>query len=135
MNIYESLKCKTCGANLKFDIVKQKMKCEHCGNLYPVDSIDYQKENSLQDEDATEDLFEGLSIWQDETYRQIQGTYPVISLSFANVKEKDYESTEYRICQLMEDRKETIRGRTGTILSWLCVGIDCRFTGQIPHHL
>lgn len=54
MNIYESLKCKTCGANLRFDIVKQKMKCEHCGNLYPVDSIDYQKGNSLQDEDATE---------------------------------------------------------------------------------
>lgn len=39
------------------------------------------------------DLFEGLSIWQDEKYRQIQGTYPVISLSFANVKEKDYLST------------------------------------------
>ena len=29
------------------------------------------------------DLFEGLSIWQNENYRQIQGTYPVISLSFA----------------------------------------------------
>ena len=26
------------------------------------------------------DLFEGLSIWQHEDYRQIQGTYPVISL-------------------------------------------------------
>ena len=49
------------------------------------------------------DLFEGLSIWQEEKYRQIQGTYPVISLSFANVKERDYESTKYRICQLMED--------------------------------
>ena len=49
------------------------------------------------------DLFEGLSIWQDEKYRQLQGTYPVISLSFANVKERDYESTKYRICQLMED--------------------------------
>ena len=32
------------------------------------------------------DLFEGLSIWQEEKYRQLQGTYPVISLSFANVK-------------------------------------------------
>ena len=31
------------------------------------------------------DLFEGLSIWQDEKYRALQGTYPVISLSFANV--------------------------------------------------
>ncbi len=31
-------------------------------------------------------LFEGLSIWQEEKYRVLQGTYPVISLSFANVK-------------------------------------------------
>ncbi|MCI5620915.1 MAG: ATP-binding protein [Lachnospiraceae bacterium] len=46
------------------------------------------------------DLFEGLSIWQDEKYRQIQGTYPVISLSFANIKEKDYKMTRKKICQL-----------------------------------
>ena len=26
------------------------------------------------------DLFEGLSIWQEEKYRELQGTYPVISL-------------------------------------------------------
>ena len=32
------------------------------------------------------DLFEGLFIWEEETYRQLQGTYPVISLSFANIK-------------------------------------------------
>ncbi|MDE7200554.1 MAG: ATP-binding protein [Lachnospiraceae bacterium] len=32
------------------------------------------------------DLFEGLSVWKDEKYRQIQGTYPVIFLSFASVK-------------------------------------------------
>ncbi len=32
------------------------------------------------------DLFEGLSIWQEEKYRQLQGTYPVISISFADVK-------------------------------------------------
>ena len=32
------------------------------------------------------DLFEGLSIWQEEKYRNLQGTYPVIFLSFADVK-------------------------------------------------
>ena len=32
------------------------------------------------------DLFEGLAIWREEEYRALQGTYPVISLSFANVK-------------------------------------------------
>ena len=34
------------------------------------------------------ELFEGLSIWETEKYRKLQGTYPVISLSFANVKER-----------------------------------------------
>lgn len=46
-------------------------------------------------------LFEGLSIWQEEKYRQLQGTYPVISLSFANIKEKDYDKTSYRIRQIL----------------------------------
>ena len=47
------------------------------------------------------DLFEGLSIWKEETYRALQGTYPVISLSFANIKERNYESTRKKICQLL----------------------------------
>ena len=37
------------------------------------------------------DLFEGLSIWEYEKYRNLQGTYPVISISFANVKQNSYE--------------------------------------------
>ena len=49
------------------------------------------------------DLFEGLSIWRNEEYRALQGTYPVISLSFANVKEKSYEITRKKICQLLTD--------------------------------
>ncbi len=47
------------------------------------------------------DLFEGLSIWQYEKYRTLQGTYPVISLSFANVKETTYEMTRKKIWQLI----------------------------------
>ena len=47
------------------------------------------------------DLFEGLSIWKEEEYRKIQGTYPVISLSFANIKERDYPTTRKKICQLL----------------------------------
>lgn len=49
------------------------------------------------------DLFEGLSVWQEEKYRDLQGTYPVISLSFANVKEKDYQTTRSKICKLLVD--------------------------------
>lgn len=39
------------------------------------------------------DLFEGLEIWKDEKYRALQGTYPVIFLSFANIKYIDYGNT------------------------------------------
>ena len=48
------------------------------------------------------DLFENLNIWKDGKYRSLQGTYPVISLSFANVKEKNYELAVYRICQIIQ---------------------------------
>lgn len=47
------------------------------------------------------DLFEGLSIWQEEKYRKLQGTYPVISLSFANIKEDTYEGIRRRVYQIL----------------------------------
>ena len=46
-------------------------------------------------------LFEGLNIWKEEKYRLLQGTYPVISLSFANIKEGNYEITRKKICQML----------------------------------
>ena len=49
------------------------------------------------------DLFEGLSIWEEEKYRRLQGTYPVLFLSFASVKETDYVSARRKICQLIAD--------------------------------
>ena len=45
--------------------------------------------------------FQGLSIWNEEKYQKLQGTYPVISISFANVKEKSYEATRETICQIL----------------------------------
>ena len=47
------------------------------------------------------DLFEGLSVWEKEEYRKLQGTYPVISLSFAGIKENTYSKTYERICQVL----------------------------------
>lgn len=35
-------------------------------------------------------LFEGLPIWNDEKYRILQGSYPVIFLSFASIKGSNY---------------------------------------------
>lgn len=49
------------------------------------------------------DLFEGLSIWQEEKYRLLQGTYPVIALSFAKVKETSYQDVRKRICRIISD--------------------------------
>ena len=50
-----------------------------------------------------EELFEGLSVWEDEKFRKLQGTYPVISLSFANVKEKGYKAAVQRIFQILTE--------------------------------
>lgn len=49
------------------------------------------------------DLFESFFIWQEEKYREIQGTYPVISLSFANVKENTYEAAKKKIYHVLID--------------------------------
>lgn len=49
------------------------------------------------------DLFEGLAIWHEEKYRKLQGTYPVIALSFARVKETSYEQARKKMCQIITD--------------------------------
>ncbi|CCZ52291.1 putative uncharacterized protein [Clostridium sp. CAG:75] len=60
------------------------------------------------------DLFEGLSIWQDETYRKLQGTYPVIFLSFAAVKAGNLEGAKTQIKQeiarLYEENRYLLEG-------------------------
>lgn len=40
------------------------------------------------------DLFEGLSLWEHDRYRKLQGGWPVISLSFAGVKAKDFQGAK-----------------------------------------
>ena len=47
------------------------------------------------------DLFEGLDVWKDEGFRKLQGTYPVIFLSFAGVKQVTYEKTRGLINELI----------------------------------
>ena len=49
------------------------------------------------------DLFEGLSIWKEEKYRQLQGTYPVIYVSFAEVKCRNFEDTKRRLFEIFEN--------------------------------
>ena len=52
------------------------------------------------------DLFEGLSIWEEEKYRQLQGTFPVIFLSFANVKASTYKEMEFKLTKVIADLYE-----------------------------
>ncbi len=47
------------------------------------------------------DLFEGLSIWDEEKYRELQGSFPVIFLSFANIKAKEYKKMKNKITEVI----------------------------------
>ena len=47
------------------------------------------------------DLFEGLAIWEEERYHSLQGSFPVISLSFATVKGNTYETARDGIIQII----------------------------------
>lgn len=49
-----------------------------------------------------EDLFCGLKIWEDEKYRRLQGSYPVLFISFADVKENTYIQVRKRICRIIK---------------------------------
>lgn len=51
-----------------------------------------------------EELFEGLSIWREEKYRQLQGTCPVLSISFARVKENTFKEARRSICRIIEEQ-------------------------------
>ena len=52
-------------------------------------------------------MFENLNIWKEEKFRKLQGTYPVIFMTFAGVKGKDYADTvktiKISIAELVQD--------------------------------
>ena len=50
------------------------------------------------------DLFEGLSVWKDIKYRKLQGTYPVIFISFAGIKENSFVEARKSICRIVEEQ-------------------------------
>ena len=49
------------------------------------------------------DLFEGKAIWNDEKYRQLQGTFPVIFMSFAAVKTGDTTGIKTAVKQIISN--------------------------------
>ena len=48
------------------------------------------------------EVFKGLSIWKDEKYRNLQGTYPVIFLSFAGIKSSSFDEAKKGLLYLIE---------------------------------
>ncbi|MDE6608843.1 MAG: ATP-binding protein [Lachnospiraceae bacterium] len=54
------------------------------------------------------DLFQGLEIWEEKSsmedykYRKLQGTYPVIFLSFADIKEITFQGACQKICKIIQ---------------------------------
>ena len=61
------------------------------------------------------DLFEGLFIWREKSpdgetlpygdkYRKLQGTYPVLFISFAGIKENHFAGARENICRTIEEQ-------------------------------
>ena len=48
------------------------------------------------------EIFEGLAIWSDEKYRKLQGTCPVIFLSFADIKANNFSLAREKICMIIQ---------------------------------
>ena len=48
------------------------------------------------------EVFEGLSIWSDEKYQKLQGTYPVIFISFADIKANTFSLAREKICMVLQ---------------------------------
>lgn len=60
------------------------------GKTLNLSMLYYFFSNKYQDKGI---LFKDLTIWKEEKYTELQGTYPVIFLSFAGVKGVNYQDT------------------------------------------
>ena len=50
------------------------------------------------------ELFQNLKIWESEKYKKLQGTYPVLFLSFASIKDSSYKAARESICRIIEEQ-------------------------------
>ena len=80
------------------DIVTLIKRPRRFGKTLNMDMIKCFFSNEYRDRG---DLFEGLDIWKDEKYRELQGTYPVIFLSFAAIKQNNYQDTIAKIKKII----------------------------------
>lgn len=105
---FEKLRMKQCFYVDKTDFIRQWWDSEddvtlitrprRFGKTLNMDMLNCFFSNRYSDRG---DLFEGLSIWGDEAYKQIQGTYPVIFVSFAAIKETESLAAKKRLGNLI----------------------------------
>lgn len=86
------------------------------------------------------DLFEKFDIWKEEKYRELQGTYPVIFLSFADIKQNNYNDAVEKmkriicdICQQFEFLKDwdgLTENERENASGYLCV-VKLRVEGEL----
>lgn len=70
------------------------------GKTLNLNMLMYFFSNQWKDEGS---IFEGLSIWREEKYRNLQGSYPVIFLSFADIKEQSYQNTRQAVIRAVAE--------------------------------
>lgn len=51
---------------------------------------------------AENKCFQNMDIWKEQKYRELQGTYPVISLTFSSIKERNYQDAKKKICATIQ---------------------------------
>lgn len=51
---------------------------------------------------AGNENFRETDVWKDPAYRELQGSFPVISLTFSSIKEKNYEEAREKICSTIQ---------------------------------
>ncbi len=78
------------------DVVTLITRPRRFGKTLNMSMLDYFFSNAYDD---TRDLFKKLAIWNEPEYRDIQGTYPTLLLSFASVKGNTYEMAKQQIIQ------------------------------------
>ena len=69
------------------------------GKTLNMSMLEYFFSNQYENQEA---IFSKLDIWKEEGYRELAGKYPVISLSFANVKDDNYEDAVSSICEVIK---------------------------------
>lgn len=76
------------------DIVTLITRPRRFGKTLNISMLEYFFSIKYADDSS---IFEGLSIWNNKQYHELQGSYPVIFLSFADIKANTYENARMEI--------------------------------------